>query len=190
VIQARRTTTTLLAIFGVLLLTGGARAAPGLIACMTAHKAEMKALNAQIAALEKTKVQPGGGHAKHGECEQRLQTIRGSTLLHATDKNTADHREKIACLAIKKTLLEQRCVCEAKGLQFSSDPAVIDKTLAAQKRFADAQKAARKGSLRPPPEVRKIANDMSKLRGCYSAQVIDTLNKGTAAVEKIAHAAR
>jgi hypothetical protein len=187
-IEARRT--TLLAVLGVLLLAGGAQAAPRLIACMTAHKEEMKALNAEIAALEKTKVKPGGPKAKHGECEQRLQTIRGSTLLHATDKNTADHREKIACLAIKKTLLEQQCICEAKGLQFSSDPAVIDKTLAAQQRFADAQKAARKGSLRGPPEVRKIADDMSKLRGCYSGQVIEMLNKGTAAVEKIARAAR
>ena len=64
---------------------------------------------------------------------------------------------------------------------------MIDNTLAAQKRFADAQKAARKasGSLRSSPEVREIAKEADKVRGCYSAQVIDILNKSSAAVEKI-----
>lgn len=173
-----------------LLIAQAAHSAPALIACMTAHKDEMKALNTQIAELEKMKVAPGGPNTKQGECTHRLHTIHGSAPLLAVDKNTVEHREKIACLAVKKTLLEQQCACEAKGLQFSSDPAVIDKTLAAQKRFADAQKAARKsaGSLRSAPEVREIAKDVSKVRGCYSAQVIAVIDKSTAAVEKIAKA--
>jgi hypothetical protein len=186
-----------LAVAGALLFFHSAQfsavhAAPALIACMTAHKDEMKALNTQIAELEKTKVSPGGPNTKQGECTHRLHTLRGSAPMVAVDKNTVEHREKIACLAVKKTLLEQRCVCEGKGLQFSSDPAAIDNTLAAQKRFADAQKAARKaaGSLRSPPEVRKIAEDVSKVRGCYSAQVIDIINKSTAAVEKLGKAGK
>ena len=151
----------------------------------------MKALNTQIAALEQVKVTPGGTVTKHGECAHRLQTIRGAQLLPGTDKNTADHREKISCLVVKKTLLEQQCTCEAKGLAFSSNPAMIDNTLAAQKKFADAQKAAHpKGSLRNTPEVREIAKDVDRVRGCYSAQVIEIINKATAAVEKIAKAAR
>jgi len=51
--------------------------APALIACMTAHKEEMKALNMQIAELEKTKVAAGGPNTKMGECANRLQTLRG-----------------------------------------------------------------------------------------------------------------
>ena len=119
-----------------------------------------------------------------------METIRGGAIIATADKNSADQREKISCLIVKKTLLEQQCVCEGKGLEFSSDHAVIDNTLAAQKRFADAQKAARKGSLRSSPEVREIAKEADKVRGCYSAQVIDILNKSTAAVEKIARAAK
>jgi hypothetical protein len=174
----------------ILLFAHAADAAPRLIACMTAHKEEMKALNTQLAELEKMKVAPGGPNTKLGECAHRLQTIRGSAQLIALDKSTAEHREKISCLTVKKTLLEQQCVCEAKGLEFSSDPAVIDNTLAAQKRFADAQKAARKGALRSSPEVREIAKEASRVRGCYSAQVIGILNKSTAAVEKIGRAPR
>jgi hypothetical protein len=174
-----------------LLIAQAAHSAPALIACMTAHKDEMKALNTQIAELEQMKVTPGGATTKHGECTHRLQTISGAQLLPATDKNTADHREKITCLRVKKTLLEQQCSCEAKGLAFSSDPAVIDNTLAAQKKFADAQKSARpKGSLRSTPEVREIAKNVDRVRGCYSAQVIEIINKATAAVEKIGKAAR
>lgn len=176
-----------IALSGALLLPSSAHAA-GLIACMTAHKDEMKALNTQIAELEQMKVKPGGPKTKPGECTDRLHAIRGSAPLPATDKNTVDHREKIACLAVKKTLLEQRCACESKGLEFSADPAVIEATLAAHARFADAQKASRKGSLRPPPEVRKIAEETQKVRGCYSKQVIEIINKATAAVEKIARA--
>ena len=189
---SRKVTSQILALASVLLISHPAIAAPALIACMTSHKEEMKALNTQIAALEKTKVAPGGPNAKQGPCALRLQTIRGSAPALAIDKNTVDHREKISCLTVKKTLLEQQCVCEAKGFQFSSDPRVIDNTLAAQQRFADAQKAARKasGSLRSSPEVRDIAKEVSKLRGCYSAQVIDIINKSTAAVEKIAQAKR
>jgi hypothetical protein len=159
---------------------------------MTAHKDEMKALNTRIAELEKTKVTPGGPNTKQGECAHRLQTIRGSAPLIAVDKNTVEHREKIACLTVKKTLLEQQCVCESKGFQFSTDPAVIDATLAAQKRFAEAQKSARKGSgsLRNSPEVRKIVEDTNKTRGCYSAEVIGIINKATVAVEKIGRTAR
>ena len=164
--------------------------APALIACMTAHKEEMKALNMQIAELEKTKVAAGGPNTKMGECANRLQTLRGSALPFASDKNTVDHREKISCLTVKKTLLEQKCVCEAKGFQFSSDSAVIDNTLAAQKRLADAQKAARRGSLRNSQEVRDTVKETSKVRGCYSAQVIDILNKSSAAVEKTVQAKR
>jgi hypothetical protein len=180
----------LLSIFllsGALLLAGPAHAA-GLIACMTAHKAEMQALNTQIAELEQKKVAPGGPNTKTGDCTHRLQSLRGSAPLFATDKNTVEHREKIACLAVKKTLLEQQCVCESKGFEFSAEPAVIDATLAAQKRFADAQKVARKGSLRSSPEVRAIADEANKVRGCYSNQVIGIINKATAAVEKIARA--
>jgi hypothetical protein len=180
----------ILAVLGIMLFSHAAHSAPALIACMTAHKDEMKALNTQIAELEKTKVAPGGLNTRQGECALRLQTIRGSAPALAVDKNTVDHREKISCLTVKKTLLEQQCVCEAKGFQFSSEPAVIDNTLAAQKRFAEAQKAARKGSLRSSPEVREIAKEAGKVRGCYSAQVIDILNKSTAAVEKIGRAAR
>jgi hypothetical protein len=179
-----------LAVLGALLFSQAAHAAPALIACMTAHKEEMKALNTQIAELEKTKVAPGGPNTKQGPCALRLQTIRGSAPALAVDKNTVDHREKISCLTVKKTLLEQKCVCEAKGFQFSSDSAVIDNTLAAQKRLADAQKAARKGSLRNSQEVRDTVKETSKVRGCYSAQVIDILNKSSAAVEKIAQAKR
>lgn len=179
-----------LAAAGALLFSHSAYPAPALIACMTGHKDEMKALNTQIAELERTKIVPGGPSTKQGDCTHRLHLIRGSAPMVAVDKNTVEHREKIACLAVKKTLLEQRCVCEAKGLQFSGDPAVIDNTLAAQKRFADAQKAARKGSLRGSPEVREIAKEAGKVRGCYSAQVINILNKSTAAVEKIGRAAR
>jgi hypothetical protein len=181
-----------LAVAGALLFSHSAYPAPALIACMTAHKDEMKALNTQIAELERTKIVPGGPNTKQGDCTHRLHLIRGSAPMVAVDKNTVEHREKIACLAVKKTLLEQRCVCQAKGLQFSGEPAMIDNTLAAQKRFADAQKAARKasGSLRSPPEVREIAKEAGKVRGCYSAQVIDILNKSTAAVEKIGRAAR
>ena len=51
--------------------------APALIACMTAHKEEMKALNMQIAELEKTKVAAGGPNTKMGECANRLQTHPG-----------------------------------------------------------------------------------------------------------------
>jgi hypothetical protein len=187
-----KVTSQILALASVLLISHPAIAAPALIACMTSHKEEMKALNTQIAALEKTKIAPGGPNTKQGPCALRLQTIRGSAPALAIDKNTVDHREKISCLTVKKTLLEQQCVCEAKGFQFSSDPRVIDNTLAAQQRFADAQKAARKasGSLRSSPEVRDIAKEVSKLRGCYSAQVIDIINKSTAAVEKIAQAKR
>jgi len=178
---------SILVLSGALLLSGPAHAA-GLIACMTAHKAEMQALNTQIAELEQTKVAPGGPNTKFGECTHRLQSIRGSAPLFATDKNTVEHREKIACLAVKKTLLEQQCVCESKGFEFSGDPAVIEATLSAQRRFADVQKAARKGSLRSSPEVRKIADETDKVRGCYSNQVIGIINKATAAVEKIARA--
>jgi hypothetical protein len=178
---------SILVLSGALLLSGPAHAA-GLIACMTAHKTEMQALNTQIAELEQIKVKPGGPNAKSGECTHRLQSIRGSAPLFATDKNTVEHREKIACLAVKKTLLEQQCVCESKGFEFSGEPAVIDATLAAHKRFADAQKAARKGSLRNSPEVRKIADETNKVRGCYSKQVIEIINKATAAVEKTARA--
>jgi hypothetical protein len=188
----RKVISQILALGSVLLISHPATAAPALIACMTAHKQEMKALNTQIAELEKTKVAPGGPNTKQGPCALRLQTIRGSSPALAIDKNTVDHREKISCLTVKKTLLEQQCVCEAKGFQFSSDPKVIDNTLAAQQRFADAQKAARKasGSLRSSPEVREIAKEAGKVRGCYSAQVIDILNKSTAAVEKISQAKR
>ena len=130
---------------------------------MTAHKEEMKALTSQIAELEKTKVAPGGPNTKHGRVRDTgCRRIRGSALPLASDKNTVDHREKISCLTVKKTLLEQKCVCEAKGFQFSSDPAVIDNTLAAQKRLADAQKAARKGSLRNSQEVRDIVKETSR----------------------------
>lgn len=189
--DATRFAVPVIAVAASLLLAGAAHAAPALIACMTAHKDEMKALNTQIAALEQTKVTPGGPVTKHGSCAHRLQTIRGAQLLPAADKNTADHREKISCLVVKKTLLEQQCNCEAKGLAFSSDPATIDNTLAAHKRFADAQKAARpKGALRSTPEVRAIAKDVDRVRGCYSAQVIEIINKATAAVEKIGKAAR
>lgn len=176
--------------FALLPSASASAQASKLIACMTAHKDEMKALNTQIAELEKTKVTPGGPNTKQGECAHRLQTIRGSAPLIAVDKNTVEHREKIACLNVKKTLLEQQCVCESKGLQFSADPAVIDATLAAHRRFADAQKAARKGSgsLRSSPEVRKIAEETNKVRGCYSAQVIEIVNKASAAVEKIGRA--
>jgi hypothetical protein len=189
---SRKVISQILALGSVLLISHPATAAPALIACMTAHKEEMKALNTQIAELEKTKVAPGGPNTKQGPCALRLQTIRGSSPALAVDKNTVDHREKISCLTVKKTLLEQQCVCEAKGFQFSNDPKVIDNTLAAQQRFADAQKAARKasGSLRSPPEVREIAKEAGKVRGCYSAQVIDILNKSTAAVEKISQAKR
>jgi hypothetical protein len=186
----RKVISHVLAVAGVLLMSHPAYPAPALIACMTAHKEEMKALNMQIAELEKTKVAAGGPNTKMGECANRLQTLRGSALPFASDKNTVDHREKISCLTVKKTLLEQKCVCEAKGFQFSSDSAVIDNTLAAQKRLADAQKAARKGSLRNSQEVRDIVKETSKVRGCYSAQVIDILNKSSAAVEKIAQAKR
>ena len=180
-----------LAFAAALLFTGAAHAAPALIVCLTAHRDEMKALNTQIAELEQIKVTPGGAITKHGGCAHRLQTIRGAQLLPGTDKNTADHREKISCLVVKKTLIEQQCTCEAKGLAFSSDPAVIDNTLAAQKKFADAQKAARpKGNLRSTPEVREIAKDVDRVRGCYSTQVIDIINRATAAVEKIGKAAR
>jgi hypothetical protein len=187
----RIVTGPVIAVLSALLFSHTAHAA-SLMACMAAHKEEMKALNTQIAGLEKTKVAPGGPKTKLSDCAHRLEAIRGSALIVTADKNSADHREKISCLSVKKTLLEQKCVCEAKGYQFSSDPAVIDNTLAAQKRFADAQKAARKasGSLRSSPEVRDIAKEVSKLRGCYSAQVIDIINKSTAAVEKIAQAKR
>jgi hypothetical protein len=168
-----------------LLLVGRADAAPRLIACMSAHQDEMKALNTQIAELQKIRVTPGGPNTKLGECAHRLETIRGNALPRTADKNSVEHREKISCLTVKKTLLEQQCICEAKGLQFSGDPAVIDSTLAAQKRFADAQKAARRGALRNSPEVRKIVDETSKARGCYSAQVIEIYNKSTAAVEKL-----
>ena len=63
-----------------------------------------------------------------------------------TDKNSADHAEKISCLTVKKTLLEQRCICESRGLQFADVPAVIDKSLAAYERFTEARKAARKAA--------------------------------------------
>ncbi len=181
----------ILAFAGALLFAGAAHAAPALIACLTAHRDEMKALNTQIAGLEQTKVTPGGVTTKHGECAHRLQTIRGAQLLPATDKNTADHREKISCLVVKKTLIEQQCNCEAKGLAFSGNPAAIDNTLAAEKKFADAEKAARpKGNLRNTPEVREIAKDVDRVRGCYSPQVIEIINRATAAVEKIGKAAR
>ena len=61
---------------------------------------------------------------------------------------------------------------------------MIDKTLAAQKRFTEAQKAARKGSAKDSPEVAEIAKDVDKVRGCYSAQVIELLNKSSAARRK------
>jgi hypothetical protein len=187
----KRMTAASLFVLAALLFSSAAHAA-GLMACMTAHKEEMKALNTQIAELEKVKVTPGGPKTKLGDCAHRLETIRGGAIIATADKNSADQREKISCLIVKKTLLEQQCVCEGKGLQFSSDPTVIDNTLAAQKRFADAQKVARKGSgsLRSSPEVREIAKEADKVRGCYSAQVIDILNKSAAAVEKIPQAKR
>ena len=87
---------------------------------MTAHKDEMKALNTQIAELEKTKVAAGGPNTKHGRVRDTGCSRSGAVRRWSpVDKNTVDHREKISCLAVKKTLLEQQCVCEAKGLQFS-----------------------------------------------------------------------
>ena len=43
-------------------------------------------------------------------------------------------------------------------------------------------------SLRNSPEVRKIVDETSKARGCYSAQVIEIYNKSTAAVDKFGRA--
>ena len=179
----------ILVVLGALLFPQSAHAV-SLLACMTAHKDEMKALNTQIAELQRVKVAPGGPKTKLGECAHRLEAIRGSAQLIATDKNTVDHREKISCLSVKKTLLEQQCACEAKGLQFSSDPAVVDNSIAATKRFSDAQKSARKAATKNSPDVRKIVDEASKVRGCYSAQAIELLNKSSAALEKIARPAR
>src|SRR4029077_10007751 len=100
-------------VMGALLFSSAAHAA-GLMACMTAHKEEMNQLNIQIAELEKVQVTPGGPKTKLGECAQRLETIRGGAIIGTADKNSADQREKISCLIVKKTLLEQQCVCEGK----------------------------------------------------------------------------
>ena len=175
-------------VLGALLLPHAAQAA-GLIACMTSHKEEMKALNAQIAELQKVKVTPGGPKTKLGECAHRLEAIKGGALIVTADKNSADHREKISCLSVQKTLLEQKCACEAKGLQFSSDAAVVDNSIAAYKRFTDAQKLARKAA-KDSPDVKKIAAEASKVRGCYSAQSIELLIKSSAVLEKLARPAR
>jgi hypothetical protein len=163
--------------------------AVSLLACMTAHKEEMKALNTQIAELQKIKVTPGGPNTKPGECTERLQAIHGSVILAASDKNSADHREKISCLGVKKTLLEQRCACEAKGLQFSADLTVVDNSLAAYRRYEDAHKHARRAA-KDSPELKKISEAATRLRGCYSAQAITELNKSSAALEKLGQAKR
>ena len=163
--------------------------AVSLLACMTAHREEMKALNTQIAELQKVKVTPGGPNTKPGECAQRLEAIRGSVILAAADKNSADHREKISCLSVKKTLLEQQCACEAKGLQFSGEAAVVDNSLAAYKRYEEARKQARRAA-KDSPELKKISEAATRFRGCYSAQANSELNKSSAALEKIARPAR
>ena len=178
-----------LVVLGVLLFSGFADAAPRLITCMTSHQSEMKELNTQIAELQKIKVTPGGPKTKLGDCAHRLEAIRGGALTITSDKNSVDHREKISCLTVKKTLLEQQCICEAKGLQFSGEPAVVDNSLAAYRRFTDAQKLARKAA-KDSPEVKKSSEEAVKLRGCYGAQVIEQLNKSSAALEKIARPAR
>jgi hypothetical protein len=182
---------SILAVLGVLLLPQNVHAAQAvnLLTCMTSHKEEMKALNTQIAELQRVKVAPGGPKTKLGECAHRLEAIRGGAQLVAIDKNTVDHREKISCLGVKKTLLEQQCACEAKGVQFSSDPAVVDNSIVAYKRFTDAQKSARKAA-KNSPDVRKIVDEASRVRGCYSAQAIELLNKSSAALEKIARSGR
>ena len=172
-----------------LLIPQFAVAAPALIACMTTHKEEMKALNTQIAELQRIKVTPGGPKAKQGDCAHRLQAIHGSALPVTTDKSTVDHNEKISCLTVKKTLLEQQCICEAKGLQFSGESAVVDNSLAAYNRFTEARKAARKAA-KDSPDVKKISEEAIKARGCYGAKVIELLNNSSAALEKIARPAR
>lgn len=133
-------------------------------------------------------MRPAGPKPSSESCAHRLEAIRGGAQLIATDKDTVEHREKISCLSVKKTLLEQRCACEAKGLPFSSDPAVVDNSIIATKRFSDAQKSTRKAA-KNSPDVRKIVDEASKVRGCYSAQAIELLNKSAAALDKIARPA-
>ena len=70
----------ILVVLGGLLLPQFAHAAPALIACMTAHKNEMKELNTQIAELQQMKVAPGGPKVKQGDCVHRLKAIHGSAL--------------------------------------------------------------------------------------------------------------
>ena len=163
--------------------------AVSLLACMTAHKDEMKALNTQIAELQKIKVTPGGPNTKPGQCTERLQAIQGSVIMAASDKSSSDHREKISCLSVKKTLLEQQCICEAKGVQFSGEATVVDNSLAAYKRYEEARKHARRAA-KDSPELKKISEGATRLRGCYSAQAISELNKSSAALEKLGQAKR
>ena len=87
---------------------------------MTAHKEEMKALNMQIAELEKTKVAAGGPNTKMGECATACRRSGAARFWSPATRTQSTTGEKFACLTVKKTLLEQRCVCEAKGLQFSA----------------------------------------------------------------------
>ena len=93
-IEKKRSSATLIAVFLIsLLLLGGADAAPRLIACMSAHQDEMKALNTQIAELQKIRVTPGGPNTKLGDCAHRLETIRGNALPRTADKNSVEQWE-------------------------------------------------------------------------------------------------
>ena len=185
----RKATSRVLAVAGALLFSHSAYPAPALIACMTAHKDEMKALNTQIAELEKTKVAPGGPNTKMGECAHRLHRSGAARRWSQSTRTPSTIARRFPASRSRKRCLSRVASARRRGFSFPSDPAVIDNTLAAQKRLADAQKAARKGSLRNSQEVREIVKEAGKVRGCYSAQVIDILNKSSAAVEKIGRAA-
>lgn len=145
----------------------------------------IKEIDVTIQELFKTV--PGWGRGKQvsvGSCASRMKKLAGNALCCSTFENTAAIWEEISCLKLKKYYLEKTCSCSTKGMAYSPDEALQDKTLeiaALAKKLKD--KAIEHGIT--DAVISEYVSRISDAVDCVNLQSLETLRRTMNNIEEM-----